>query len=74
MIDTLLNERFHYFHFFSHKSCIILRYIISICRSEKSANFWYNHMSKYLVYQARYRQLSDNYPKLHCNLLTLSLN
>ena len=30
-------------------------------------------MPKYIVYQARYRQLSGNYPKSHCDLLSLSL-
>ena len=51
---------------------LMFRYIISICRSGNQL-FFLNLMYQYLVYQARYRQLSGYYAKSHCDLLTLSL-
>ena len=69
---------FHYFHlspsvvFFT--ILVLYLHILYQCVGEEISYFLVYHMSKYLVYQERYRQLSGYYPKSHCDPLTLSLN
>ena len=58
--------------FFPTILALYLHLLYQCVRVEISYSLVY-HMSKYLVYQERYRQLSGNYPKSHCDLLTLSL-
>ena len=48
-------------------------HILYQCVRVAISYFLVYHMSIYLVYQESYRQLSGNYPKSHCDLLTLSL-
>ena len=85
MIGTLLNEKslqifkmeFHYFHF-STSDFFTIRPLFQDtlyqCGGQEISYFLVYHMSSYLVYQARYKELGGNYPKSHCDLLTLSLN
>ena len=79
-MDTLLNEKsllktifnFHFLFCFT----VLPSYLDTLyqCVGVEISYFMVYHMSKYLVYPARCRQLSGNYPKSHCDLLTLSLS
>ena len=67
---------FHYFRLSPSAVLIIFAsYLdtLQLCVGVEISYSLVYHMSKYPVYQARYRQLSGNYLKSHCSLLTLLL-